>query len=490
MNSLWSDTVNMHAYPPLSADITVDVAVIGGGLCGILTAYQLQKRGVRAVVLEANSVGSGQTKGTTAKITCQHGLIYEKLIRTFGQQKAQQYANAAKQAVAEYRRITDVLGIECRFEERPSYVYALLAENVSALSSESDACEKLGIPAILTKKTTLPFDVACALKCDAQAQFHPLMFLSAVADKVTVYEHTNVKRVEGKHVFTNRGTVTAEKIVFASHFPFVNVPGYYFARMHQERSYALALEGAAELDGMYLGIDEGEMTFRNSGPYLLMGGGDHRTGENSLGGKYEMLRKKAADWFPSGTEIACWSAQDCMTHDGIPYIGSFSASTPDWYVATGFNKWGMTGSMAAAGILSDQITGAESPWAEVFSPRRFVLAAGMKNFFKDGGQAMKGICRQFLSVPHSKIDALPKGHGGIVNFNGEKVGVYKDETGKVFTVSTRCPHLGCQLEWNPDEKCWECPCHGSRFDYMGHLVDNPAQNNLEGADDAQFLRSK
>ena len=192
-----------------------------------------------------------------------------------------------------------------------------------------------------------------------------------------------------------------------------------------------------------------------------------------------MLRRKAKEFYPKSTEAAHWSAQDCMTLDGVPYIGQFSSSTPNWYVATGFGKWGMTSSMVAAMLLCDEITGKQNPYAGIFSPQRFTPTASTKAFLKDSGQAVKGLSRQVFAPPRADIDALPTGHGGVVDCDGEKVGVYKDEHGEVFLVSTRCPHLGCQLEWNPDEKSWDCPCHGSRFDYAGRLIDNPAQQDLE-----------
>ena len=165
--------------------------------------------------------------------------------------------------------------------------------------------------------------------------------------------------------------------------------------------------------------------------------------------------------------------------DCVPYIGRYAASEPDWYVATGFQKWGMTSSMVAAMVISDLITGRENPDAAVFDPGRFHLGASAQNLWEDGKQTVKGLSRQVFSPPRADLDALPPGHGGVVDCEGEKVGVYKNEDGEVFLVSTRCPHLGCQLEWNPDEKSWDCPCHGSRFDPLGRLIDNPAQENLE-----------
>lgn len=480
MESIWSKTVPIPEFPPLSGDLHVQAAVLGGGMAGILTAYRLQEQGVDAVVLEASTVASGQTGGTTAKITSQHNLIYARLIREFGPEKARLYAQANQQAIEEYSRVIEHLGIECRFERRPAYLYATLAEDAPKLKQEAQAARSLGIDAEFTAETELPFPVAGAVRFDGQAQFHPLAFLRAVAGKVRVFEHTAAVKVEGNRILTDRGTVTAEKIVFATHFPFLNVPGYYFARMHQERSYVLALTGVSPLHGMYLGIGENGLSFRSCGETLLLGGGGHRTGENRTGGKYASLRERAAEFFPNGVETVHWSAQDCMPLDGVPYIGKFAASTPDWYVATGFGKWGMTSSMVASMLLSDLIAGKSNPWAEVFSPERFTPSASVKNFLTEGAHAVSGLSREFLAPSRAELEALPPGHGGIVESGGQKVGAYKDEQGQVFLVSTKCPHLGCQLEWNPDEKSWDCPCHGSRFDYRGRLIDNPAQSGLEG----------
>ena len=280
-------------------------------------------------------------------------------------------------------------------------------------------------------------------------------------------------------MITDRGTVTAEHVVFACHYPFRNVPGYYFLRMHQERSYVLALENAAGLEGMYFGTDGDGLSFRPQGDLLLLGGGGHRTGENSAGGQYQKLRQAARSFWPESRETAAWSAQDGMPLDGVPYIGRFSATTPNWYVATGFQKWGMTSSMVAARLLTDLITTGASPWEEVFTPQRFQPSAAGKALLQESTQAAKGLGRRLFTPPRAEVEALPRGHGGVVEYRGEKLGVYKDDGGEVFCVSVRCPHLGCQLEWNPDEKSWDCPCHGSRFDYRGRLLDGPAQRDAD-----------
>ena len=283
--------------------------------------------------------------------------------------------------------------------------------------------------------------------------------------------------MEEDRLITPRGCIKARHIVFACHFPFLNVPGLYFARLHQERSYVLALEGAPQVEGMYISGEAGGWSFRNWGNLLLLGGENHRTGESGKGGRYERLRQKAAEWFPGSREVACWSAQDCITPDGVPYIGRYAASRPSWYVATGFQKWGMTTSMVSATILRDMIGGKENPNARVFAPDRLETAA-IPGMAADGGKAVKGLAKRFFQMPTQAAEEIPPGEGGIVLWEGEKVGVYKDEDGSVHKVDIRCPHLGCQLEWNPDEQSWDCPCHGSRFDRYGRLISGPAQEDI------------
>ena len=475
MESIWSKTCSFAEREPLQGDITADVAVIGAGLCGVLIADALQRSGCQVVVLEATRIASGQTRNTTAKITSQHGLIYHKLITTLGEHKARQYAQANESAIVEYRRIIDERGIDCDFEEQKNYVYGM---DKAGLEAEAESALKLGLNASFVEETPLPFPTAGAVCFDRQAQFHPLKFLSAIAEPLTIYEHTPAIKMEGQQIVTDRGTVTAKHIVFACHYPFVNFPGMYFARMHQERSYVLALENAKQVEGMWIGSGEHVYSLRRAGDLLLLGGGGHRCGENSEGGKYDELRRRAKLWFPDSREVAHWSAQDCVTVDRVPYIGHYAANHPNWYVATGFRKWGMTHSMVAAMLLRDLICGGASmPYPEVFDPGRFDTAAvaGMASM---SSHAIKALGKRFFQVPTEKAAEIPAGHGGIVTLDGEKVGVYKDEDGTLYSVDIRCNHMGCQLEWNPDELSWDCPCHGSRYDRFGNLISGPAQEGL------------
>ncbi|EPB8165739.1 FAD-dependent oxidoreductase [Clostridium perfringens] len=478
MKSVWSESCKFRKREALNKDIKTDVLVIGAGIAGILTAYMLKQKGRDVVLIDAAEIASGNTKNTTAKITSQHDLIYSKLIAEFGEEKARQYAKANELAIKKYKEIIKDKRIECDFEEKPAYVYSL--NEVDVIKEEVEAAKNLGIDAEFVQEANLPFKINGAVKFNNQAQFNPLKFLKGISNELVIYENTRALEIKENLVVTSGGNITANNIVVATHYPIMNAPGYYFMKMHQERSYVLALENTSEIDGMYIDLNKEGYSFRTYNNLLLLGGISHRTGENEEGGSYDELRKVAKELYPKAKEKYCWSAQDCMTIDGIPYIGRYSSETPNIYVATGFNKWGMTSSMVSAMIISDMILEKENDFSEIFSPRRFDLSLSINNIANDLIETAKNFIAQKVYIPSSEIEHIKNGHGGIIEYNGEKVGVYKNKEGKEFFVSTKCTHLGCQLSWNSDELTWDCPCHGSRFDYKGRLIGSPATKDLVG----------
>lgn len=430
MNSLWEQTSTQAAFGQLDKDINTEVLIIGGGMAGILCAYMLQQAGVEYVLVEAETIGGGITKNTTAKITSQHGLLYDLLIRRFGVQKAKQYLDANQAALAEYRKLCR--DIDCDFEEKDAYVYSL--DDRQKIEREIDALGQLGVSAERIDRLPLPFSVAGAVKFTNQAQFHPLKFVAAITKGLRIYEHTAVRELIGTTAITDHGKITAKKIIVATHFPFLNKHGSYFVKLYQHRSYVIALENAPQVDGMYVDEAQKGMSFRNYDNLLLIGGGDHRTGKQ--GGAWQELREFAERHYPRATEKYHWATQDCMTLDSVPYIGAYSARTEGLYVATGFNKWGMTGSMVSAMVLCDMVRGKENPYAAVFSPSRSILR------------------------PQIAVNAFE----AVVNL--------------LTPTTKRCPHLGCALKWNNVEHTWDCPCHGSRFTREGKQIDNPATGDL------------
>ena len=364
MQSIWNEICKFRKRYVLNKDIKTDTLIIGAGMAGILTGYMLKQNGIDVVLIDAAKMASGNTKNTTAKITSQHDLIYDKLISEFGEEKARQYAKANELAIKKYKEIIKERKIDCDFEENPAYVYSL--NEIDSIKKEVDAANKVGIYAEFVENTNLPFKVKGAIKFNNQAQFNPLKFLKDISKDLIIYENTRALEIKENLVITNRGHITANNIVVATHYPIMNAPGYYFMRMHQERSYVIALENADNVNGMYIDIEKNGCSFRNYKNLLLLGAIDQRTGENEKGGSYDTLRKIAKDLYPNSKEKYHWSAQDCMTIDKIPYIGRYSDETPNIYVATGFNKWGMTSSMVSAMIISDMILGKKMIFQKYF----------------------------------------------------------------------------------------------------------------------------
>ena len=430
INSVWANDITMPQFPSLDHDLNTDVLIVGGGMAGLFCAYELAQKGIDYTLVEADRICSGVTRNTTAKLTSQHGLCYDKLIRLHGSEAARRYWEANEAAIKEYGKLAK--SIDCDYQTMDNYIYS--RDDFQKLQTEKAALESLGIPAELVKVTSLPFPVAGAIRFADQAQFHPLKFASAIAKDLHIYEHTPAKEFMGNMVTTDGVTIQAKKIIIATHFPLINKHGAYFLKLYQQRSYVLALENAGKLDGMYLDAAENGLSFRKYGDLLLLGGGGHRTGKQ--GGGWRELESFARKYYPNGKEVCRWATQDCITLDGIPYIGQYSKSTPNLFVATGFNKWGMTTSMAAAMILSDLVEGKENPYAYTFRPNRPILRKQL-----------------FLNAAEATVNLLTP-------------------------TRPRCPHLGCALKWNKQEHSWDCPCHGSRFDADGMLLDNPATGNL------------
>lgn len=452
MESLWESQVRIPGRRPAEGLHERDVVVIGGGMTGILTAWQLQKAGKKVAVLEAGRIAGGQTGRTTAKITSQHGLIYSRLLREIGQKKAGLYAEANQRAIGEYEHIIRENGIDCDFKRLPAYLYSTLDR--TGLCAEAAAAAALGIPAREARVTELPFETAGAVCFENQAQFHPLKFIRALAAKLEIYENSPARRVGSQIVCTDRARFLAKSIVFATHYPLRDVPGFYFLRQHQDRSYVLALKGCDPLEGMYYGVDNAGLSLRSAGEYLLLGGNSHRTGENKKGGAFGSLKAAACKFYPEAKPAYMWAAQDCMPHDGIPLIGRYSVWRPNWYVATGYGKWGMTSSMTAALLLTDLIRGKRNPWENVFTPERIRPEAAREDFRKDVKESVRGLWKGF-----SEEKERCRCGGG--------------------EFQARCTHMGGRLVWNPQERSWDCPCHGSRFDGEGKVLDGPAQKNLK-----------
>ena len=426
MKSIWNNNIDKPTFNTLQGDIKTDILIIGGGMCGILCAYTMKEAGINYVLVESDRICNGITNGTTAKITLQHSLIYNKILKKYGVEKTQLYYKSQNDALEKFKKIAS--NQDSNFRICDSFVYSL--NNRKVIEEEIMALNRIRTDAELCEKTELPFKISGAVKITNQAQFNPLRFAYGIAKDLKIYENTKVIKIKGNTAITNSGKIYAKKIIVATHFPFINKHGGYFIKNYQHRSYVVALKNATKFKDMYVDERECGLSFRGYNDLLLLGGGSHRTG--GKGGNWKELERVREKYYPKSCEVARWATQDCMSLDSIPYIGRYSKLTPDLYVATGFNKWGMTSSMVSAMILTDMICGRRNEYEDLYSPSRTILHPQLaENLF----ESVKGL---------------------------------------ITPTIPRCPHMGCVLKYNKQEHSWDCPCHGSRFDENGKLINNPA----------------
>jgi len=486
--SVWLATTPATDFPSLTPGVSVDVAIIGGGLVGLTAATLLKAEGLTVAVVEAGRIVQGVTGYTTAKLTAQHGQFYDYLLRHFGEPKARAYAVANLRAIDEVSRLALEHGIDCDFQRTESYVYTESSDEVDTLRAEGEAAARLGLPSSLVTETPLPFPVRLAVRFDNQAEFHPRKYLLGLARLIPgggshIFEQTRVTgwdEGEPCTVHTERGEIRAGKVVVASHFP-VNDKALYATRVHQSRSYVLGvrIDGPAPR-GMFVST-EPEFTVRSytdeRGELLILGGEGHRTGE---GGdtveRYFRLEQWARQHFPVRSVDYRWSTQDNVTLDRVPYVGRITPASRHAYVATGFRGWGMTNSTASAMLIRDLIVGRPNPAEDVYDPNRLNLES-LSEFAKHGADiATHLVGDRFSSEDPSEVQP---GEGRVVKTGDGHVAMFRAEDGSVRTLSAACSHMGCIVQWNSAERSWDCPCHGSRFALDGSVLHGPAIKPLE-----------
>ena len=501
---------NKKEYPKLEKESNEEIVIIGGGLSGLTTAYYLCKAGKKVVLLEKDKICNHTSGNTTAKITSQHGLFYSYLLQSVGRTEAKQYLEANEMAIKNIAKIIEEEKIECDFEWQDAYVFTQSKQDVEKIKKEVQALEYLDYSCEFVNDIEVPIkekqkeesdnhiniqkEVLGAIKFKNQAQFNPCLYAEGLANKIEemgskIYENTKVTDIkkEGDHyeVITEDTKIKAKKVVIASHYPIINAPGFYFMKMYQVTSYLIAVETSKPLfEGMYINSEDPTVSFRTAKygdkRLLIVGGMDHKTGAKiDLSNSYKRLEEVAKQIYPDAKVLYRWNTEDCIPLDKIPYIGEFSVFWPNVYVATGYKKWGMTSSNVAANIIVDKILGKENPYEDVFKSTRL---KPIKNY-EELGNMIKEVSYSGLINKLEKIDEYVKDvkqdEGKIVEIEGKKVGVYRNNEGKIYIVKPYCTHLGCELSWNNLDKTWDCPCHGSRFTFEGKSIYDPSTKDLE-----------
>ena len=500
MNSLWlSDEThkNIDIKDKLAEDIITDVCIIGAGIFGLSCGYYLTKLGYKVTILEKSEIGSKSTGHTTGKITSQHGLFYDYLTNSYGEKFAKDYLDVNEKAIQNIKNIIDEENINCDFRYQNSYVYTTKKNELSSIKKEYDAVSNLGYNCELVTKTALPFNVVEALCFKNQADFDPIKYLISLCNCITnrngeIYTNTtatNVKMDNSDYIiYTKSHKIKSKYVIIATHYPFINFPGFYFTKMYQSTSYLIAVDTKKTLfKGMHISIGTPTLSFRtakyNGKELLLIGGMDHRTGEaSSYNDTYGKLEEVAKKYYPDSSVLFRWNTRDCISLDKLPYIGSFSSAMPNMFVGTGFKKWGMTLSNVASNIIVDKICGNYNKYEYLFKSTRFKPIKNIDEFKNMVVQSSNSLLINKFKKSQMSFDKIANNSGSIIEVNGEKVGIYKNNNGKIYAVKPICTHLGCLLSWNDIDKTWDCPCHGSRFNFDGRNLYDPAFKNLETYD--------
>lgn len=492
--SFWIETAPAQApRPRLQGAVAAEVAVLGGGIAGVTTALLLAEAGVDVVLLEAGRLGRGVTGHTTAKVTSQHGMVYSRLRSRFGPEAARLYGQANEAGLAWIAERVERDGIACDFRRQAAYLYASDGFDLAKLEAEAEAAIEAGLPASLVGEAPLPYPVEAAVRFDDQAEFHVGRYLPALAGRFEaaggrIFEESRALAVGAGppcRVSTAAGGVSADRVVVATHYPFLD-RSLAFARVHPHRSYVVVcdVEGPPP-PGMHISAGSPTRSIRavplDGRELLLVGGEGHRTGEGGdTGERYHRLEEFGRrHWKVRSVEYR-WSTQDNATIDGLPYVGRLTPRSDRVFMATGFAKWGMTGGTAAGLLLRDLLLGRDNPWAAVFDPnRRPPLAAGPKLLKENARVGFHFLGDRLRKRGSRRLTELAPGEGDVVRHEGQKVAGHRRDDGTLVAVSTRCTHLGCQLNWNAAERSWDCPCHGSRFSPEGEVLQGPAVHELE-----------
>jgi glycine/D-amino acid oxidase-like deaminating enzyme/nitrite reductase/ring-hydroxylating ferredoxin subunit len=496
--SFWMDTTPATSYPRLTADADTDVVVVGGGIAGLSAAYELAEAGVRVVLLEADRIAAGVTGYTTAKLSALHTLIYSDIRKTHGTDHARWYARSQQQAVDRVAALVSALDIDCDLERVPAFTWTESPERVDRIRAEADAATEAGLAASFVTGTGLPFRVAGAVRVEHQAQFHPRKYLLALAEAFlrlggTIRERTRVTGLsdgEPCTVTTEGGhTVTAEQVVVATHYPIFD-RALLFARLEPRRELVVAAPIPADRDpgGVFITPEENTRSVRTApyrdGQRLLIVTGEHFTpGAGDVTERWERLAAWTRDRFGVADIAYRWAAQDNTSTDHVPFVGRLHPGARNTYVATGFGGWGMSTGVMAGQLLAATITGTGAEWAELYDPRRLHPLREAVSMLKLGAGVAGHFVGDRLRPSHADgIDDVDAGTGAIVRVRGRQCAVYRDDAGTVHAVSARCTHLGCIVRFNDAETAWECPCHGSRFDIDGGVLQGPANRPLPRED--------
>lgn len=492
--SYWENTIEKRSFPKLEQELSIDTAIIGGGIFGITSALLLKENGVEVALFEGNQLGYGATGATTAKVTSQHGLIYQDINSAYGEDKAKLYAQANEAAIKLIKEKISKYHIDCDFMDERSIIYTNLDEQLKKIQKEYKIVKKIGLKVSLLEDINDPIKYKLGLCFDEQGKFHPLKYLYGIVNELEnmstpIFENTRIIEIDGTGPFTLKTSeginIKANKVIIATKYPILNKKGLMVLKLHVTRTYIVAgYSSKIILDGNYINAEKPTRSLRSykegDNELILFVGANHQTGEcEDTNLPYMELISYAKKIDPKINLKYRWSTQDCMSLDNIPYIGRLSDDISSIYIGTGFSKWGMTNGTVAAMVVSDMILERNNQWKELFDPKRGISFIAAKELAVQSLDVAGDLIKKLIPLQSMELEDIGKNEGKVIYYKGEKVGVYRDENDEIFAVDPTCRHLGCQVTFNNSERTWDCPCHGSRYTYKGEVLEAPAVKALE-----------
>lgn len=500
MTSLWLDRKDTFSGDEFSQGEAYDTVVVGAGLTGLVTALLLARAGKNVLVLEARSLGAVTTGNTTAKVTLLQGTVLSRLRHQYSAKIVDAYVAANREGQAWLLRYLESGNLP--FQERDAYTYAATPKGAETLREELAAALEAGVEVDYATDAGLPFPVHGAVRLRGQAQINPMDVVLALAEDVrshggTIVSGVRVQNVSGTGpvtVQTDQGTVRANEVVLATGTPILN-RGLYFAKLKPNRSYAAALElpdSVTPPDGMYLSVEQPVRSLRDypvdGRRLLLVGGNGHPVGQaESEQAHLDEMLAWAGSHFPGATVTHTWSAQDYQPTNLMPFFGKLPRGRGRIFIGTGYNKWGMTNAVAASLGISADILGGNLEWANTIHHRVTSPPGAASAVALNAGVAAR-IAKDWGRAGLKKLpadDKTPPAEGtGIVALRGRKPVARSTVNGTTCALSAVCTHLGGIVHWNDNEKSWDCPLHGSRFNSDGQLLEGPATHNLPPAEES------
>lgn len=492
MESIWMKDYIDKNLPKVTKNINTPILIIGGGITGLMCAYNLMKKNINFILVDSKKLASKVSAYTTAQISIAHDSLYDDIMTKHNDKKAIAYLKSQMEGLDIIKEIIKTEKIDCDSKEESTILHANLNENIKVLKRQFKLIKKYNDNCELLPSNKNSIDFKKGIEFKNQLIINPVKYMMSIIDiliekNIALYEKSLVTKIRKKDmnyeiVINDKHIITAKKIIMACHYPFLNPDNLYFAKIYQSKSYAIAFETKLKLKANYVSLDQPYYYVRTyDDSTLIIGGSDHFTGiNNDINQCYQTLINKIYQ-FDKGAKIKYkWVTEDCMSIDSLPFVGHYSNRNPNILIATGFQKWGFTNSHIAAKNITNILINKE--YDLLYKPKRWTFVKDIKSTFRMVSHSINGLIVSKLFVKKYEIDKIKIGSGKVMKYKNLNVLVYREKENKYVFLKNKCTHMGCSLIWNDVDKVWESKCHGSIFDQYGRVIYGPALKNLERLD--------